>query len=357
MRRREWGKLRLRSNLPIIEANRPLAGENCVCGGENRVTRSLLVVIVIGAVLAGSGSLFTGCTAKPEPPLRVGAIVWPGYECLFLARALGKFEQQPVKLVEYPTTAEAIRSFQNGATEVVAMTGDEFLRLSAEEPELRVLLVMDVSKGADALVAKPEFQSIHELKGKRVGVELNSLGVFMLTRALEQGGLSVKDVQIVPVENDRHTEVFEEGKIDAVVTFDPHRAKLLQGGARVLFDSAKIPGEVVDYLVTRESLVKSRPEALRLLLRSWFEARRYLIEHPEGACEKMAAREKLHPAEFAEALKRIDIPSLEENRRMLGSEKKRSFENLQKLHETMLRAGLFKGAMPSGSALEGVLLP
>jgi ABC-type nitrate/sulfonate/bicarbonate transport system substrate-binding protein len=34
------------------------------------------------------------------------------------------------------------------------------------------------------------------------------------------------------------------GVVDALVTFEPHRARLLAGGARLLFDSSQIPGEI-----------------------------------------------------------------------------------------------------------------
>ena len=38
-----------------------------------------IVVVLFGLLLAGCGS-------QPEPPLRVGTNLWPGYEPLYLAR-------------------------------------------------------------------------------------------------------------------------------------------------------------------------------------------------------------------------------------------------------------------------------
>ena len=41
-----------------------------------------------------------GCTPDPEPILRVGTNVWPGYEPLYLARDLGYLDES-IRLVEY----------------------------------------------------------------------------------------------------------------------------------------------------------------------------------------------------------------------------------------------------------------
>lgn len=321
------------------------------------VPRSFRVSIAFCAALAVSWFALTGCSARPEPPLRVGAIVWPGYECLFLARALGKFEQKPVKLVEYPSSPEVIRSFRNGAIEVAAITSDEFLRLSAEEPDVCAILVMDVSNGADTILAKPEFKDLEALRGKRVAVEVNSTGVFLLSRALGSAGLSAKDVEIVPTENNSHAAVFQQGKVDAVVTFEPHRSELLDRGAHTVFDSSRIPGEIADFLVVHKSLIEERPAALKLLVQSWFEARDFLTREKPRACELMAAREHVTPGAFARSLNLLEIPSLAKNRQMLRGDRSATHTALTKMHDIMLANGMVKSAAPGAEVLDGRLLP
>src|SRR5688500_16803252 len=93
------------------------------------VTRKQFFSNVAFGSAAFTSAFLSGCVLKPAPPLRVGAIVWPAFECLFLAERIGIFNDQPIKPVEYPSTPEAIRAFRNRAIEVIALTGDEFLRL------------------------------------------------------------------------------------------------------------------------------------------------------------------------------------------------------------------------------------
>jgi NitT/TauT family transport system substrate-binding protein len=320
---------------------------------EIPVTRKhFLSSLALGA-LAGVPACLTGCVPISESPLRIGAIVWPGYECLFLARTLGLLDAQPIKLVEYPSSPEAIRAFRNGAIEVVAITGDEFLRLAADESGLRVILVTDFSNGADALVAQPEFDCVRKLEGKRVGVEVNATGVFMLTRSLDAVGMSVKDVEIVALENEQHVAAFETRRVDAVVSFEPNRTKLLKQGGRVLFDSSRIPGEVVDLLVTRESVLHARPDRLRALTKAWFAAREMMLHKTSEAAALVAPREGISPEEFAAALKLLTIPSLKENRRLLTRKEAELMQGFKKMHQVLRDAGRFKWATPNMNMLTG----
>ncbi len=307
-------------------------------------------------IVAGGCALSSGCGLNPEAPIRVGASIWPGYECLFIARSLRLFGDKPVKLVEYPSTPEVTRAFKNRAIEIAAFSSDEFLRLSADEPGLRAFLVTDFSHGADVLMSRPEHRCVADLRGKKVGVELNALGVYMLTRALEKGGLSKAEVQIIPMENDQHVAAYNGGKVDAVVTFEPHRTQLLKTGAHVLFDTSSIPGEVVDYLVTRESVLHERSRTIKAIVQGWFEARERLLNEGEEVARLVASREGVSPAEYLKSLDLLEIPSLEKNRQCLGSQGK-SYAMLRNTHQIMVQSGLFKGPPPGPELFNGGFLP
>jgi NitT/TauT family transport system substrate-binding protein len=293
---------------------------------------------------------------KPEPPLRVGATVWPGYECLFLARTLGKFNHTPIRLVEYPGTPDVVRSFQNGSIEAAAMTSDEFLRLTACDPDARAILVMDYSNGADAVLANPGIHSVAELKGHRVAVEVNALGSFLIARALERAGVDPKEVEIVPTENENHCKALQSGVADAVVTFEPHRSRLLSRGAHVIFDSSQIPGEISDLLVVHQSLIESRPDTIRHLVRSWFESAQYLSANPRRACESMAKREHVSAYDFAASLKLIEIPRQEENLEFFKDNARAGCAKLEQIHKQMSRAGIVGGPAPMAALLDGRFL-
>lgn len=106
--------------------------------------------------------------------------------------------------------------------------------------------------------------------------------------------------------------------MDAVVTFEPFRTKLLNQGARLLFDSRRIPGRIVDVLVVHADTVMTHPLALQDLLAGYFKAREHLAIQPEAASKRMAVRQGLSPAEVLASYDGLKLPELDENHSLLN---------------------------------------
>ncbi len=259
----------------------------------------------------------TGCPQKPSSPLRIGTNLWPGYETLHLAQNLGYYDQENLKLVDYPSGTEEVRAYRNGEIEGAGLSIDQALVLAATQGDVKIIAVMDVSDGGDVILGKPEITNIKALKGKRVGVESTSLGAYFLARALEKNGLSPKDVQIVSLELTEHERAYKEGKVDAVVTFGPARVKLLAAGAKLLFDSSQIPGEIVDTLVVRQSAIDNSAKDIQALVNGRFRALDYLNKNPQEAAARIAPRTQVTPEQILDAFKGLRQPDLAENQKLL----------------------------------------
>jgi NitT/TauT family transport system substrate-binding protein len=277
----------------------------------------------VGRVIRAIGvcvlaALAAGCTQDRTPPLRVGTNVWPGYEPLYLARDLELLDPDGVRLVEYSSASQVIRAYRNGRIDAAALTLDEVLLLLASGLEPRVALVMDISHGADAILARPGVDGLADLKGRRVGVENTALGAYVLSRALEQAGMSVDDVDVVEVEVDAHEGAYRGGEVDAVVTFEPVRSRLLAAGAHVVFDSTRIPGEIVDVLAVRREVLNRRPEVVRGVLRAWFGAVDRLHAHPREGARRIAERLRLDPEAVLKSYDGLELPDRTRNRWFLA---------------------------------------
>ncbi|MBU1405285.1 MAG: ABC transporter substrate-binding protein [Proteobacteria bacterium] len=265
-------------------------------------------------VLAG-GFWLNGCAKRQEPLLRVASNVWSGYETLYLARSLGYYEDKNIRLVELPSNSQVSQSLRNGVIEAACLTLDEALSLLQDGVDLRVVLVMDFSHGADVVMARPGIDTLQALRGKRIGVETAAVGATMLDAALQAGELQAEDVTIVPLTVDGHADAYRAGRIDAVVTFEPVRSRLLQEGARVLFDSAQVPGRIVDVLAVRPEVAAAHAKALGALLKGHFRAREYLAGQPQDAAKRMAPRLGENALEQFVGLR---LPGIQENQALLG---------------------------------------
>jgi len=295
---------------------------------------------------------FSACAKEEQAPLRIGNNVWPGYEPLYLARSLGYFDNTPIHLVEFPSASEVLRAYNSKAIEGAGLTMDEVLQLAENRQDPRVVAIMDFSHGGDVILGKPDIPDMPGLKGKRVGVEATALGAYVLTRALETNGMALQDIQIVSLEVNEHLEAFKKDQVDAVVTFGPVHSTLLEKGARLLFDSSKIPGEIVDVLTIRSDFIRDNPETVRLLLEGWFKAIDYMKKNPEDAARRMAPREKVTPEEFMASLKGLQILSLQENQDYLRNKESSFYKGLGRLSSLMLERKLLKVPMDPLSLID-----
>ena len=265
--------------------------------------------------------LLAGCSEKPEQRIKVALNSWPGYEPLFLAQEMGFFGELPPKLIRVQANTDTVKALKSGILDAAALTM-EVLRLAQDNPDMTVFLVLDVSDGGDAIVGQKGIASMADLKGLRIGVEAGALGAYVLSRAIElTPGLELADLEIYPVSYKNHEEVFANGEVDAIVTFEPVKSRLLERGGTTLFDSSQIPGEIVDVLVVRNEVARARPEAFRAIVEGWFSAMAYIERQPKMAFAKMATYEKISASLFEAGYRSMRFPSLEENRRLLASGK------------------------------------
>jgi len=312
-----------------------------------RTTKYLSVLACVTLVLA-----LAGCAREPATALRIGTNVWIGSEPLYLARELGRLDPAAVQLVEYPSASEVLRAFRNQTIDGMVISLDELFGLAVDGFQPRIILVVDVSHGADVVVGRSGMRTMRDLKGKSVAVESSALGAFVLSRALLLNDMQASDVNVVHLESNEQFGAFEKGQVDGAVTFDPYRAQFLKAGATTLFDSTQIPGEIVDLLAVRATVLQ-HPNAIQALLTGWFDALDYIKSNPKDAAQRMGIRQQTSGEQFLEAQKGLHIPSREENLKMLGGPAPQLAVTARRLMALMVDAKLLR----TGIDIEGVLAP
>ena len=301
--------------------------------------------------------LLAACDLKPELPLTLGTNVWPGYETFYLARSLGIYQKDTVKLVELPSATEVSHAFNHGLIDVAALTLDEVLVLAQHQTDIRVILVLDVSHGGDVLLARPDIYQLKDIKGKRVAVENTAVGAILLDGALTAANLSVADIDIIPVGVDEHLEAYTHKKIDAVVTFEPVKTQLQKIGAKLLFDSSKIPNRIVDVLVTRQAVIEQHPAQLKQLLSGYFEALEYFYQYPDDATVRMSPRLMVNPPEANTQFEGLVLSSLDDNIKLLSGTKPQLTLSIVNLVELMLKQKLLAKKVDAKYLIYGGFLP
>ena len=297
-------------------------------------------MLLVLPLLAGCSDAFDESTESQ--PMRIGSNVWPGYEPLYLARELGYYEGLPVSMVEYPSASEVLRAYRNGAIQAAALTMDEVLILAESGLDPRVVLLLDVSQGGDVILGRDGVQRVADLKGRKVGVENTALGAYVLSRALAMHDMQVSDVTLVPLEVNEHEAAFKAGKIDAVVTFDPVRTRLLDVDAQLLFSSEDIPGEIFDVLVVDGEYLAQHREVVASLVQRWFQTLEYQRQNPQRAAEVIARRQQLKTEDYLASMDGLKMVSRAENIEALSGQSPPVRAVMERLKNSMLQNKLLQ---------------
>lgn len=255
--------------------------------------------------------LLAGC-GHPESELRVGASPWPGNAPLFVAADEGRLGPR-TRMVEFPSETAALQAFRNQAIDVAILTLDEVVLLASEGQQPRVAALTDASSGAGALLARPPIASLAELKGRAIAVESTGVGGFILEHALRQAGLTPADVTIVSLPPHEQPSAYAERRIDAVLTDEPYATEFRQRGARKLFDTGDMDGDVIRAVVVRDACLADHPAQVDHLVRQIFASRDRLAKSGAGMAARMGQRYGISGGEFSSMYAGVKVLGPDDN--------------------------------------------
>lgn len=302
------------------------------------------MVLLAGAGVGLSAAL-PGCDGLSDQPVAVAAHVWVGYEPMFLARERGWLKDNQVQLLRTRSASESIASLRSGKAQAAALTLDEVLSARASGLPLTVVLVFDVSMGADMLVAQPQFKSLADLKGHRIGFEASSVGEVMLHEVLRVAGLSRHEVTLVNVPVHQQLVAWQQQTLDAVLAYEPVAGQLLTLGAVRLFDSCQIPGTIVDVLAVRpDALDRAHASALQHLIAGHFRALDHLMRSPQDAAYRMAPHLNLPASGVLLAYKGLMMPTVVSNYRWLAGPQPELLASARRVMPILLGSGAIQQA-------------
>jgi NitT/TauT family transport system substrate-binding protein len=259
-------------------------------------------------------TLLVACINQYEPPIRIGANAWPGYEYLFLAQHKGYYEAEGlnIKLIETASLNDTRRAFERGKIDGMASTAIEVVQAAANSGRIaKIFMIPGFSNGSDVIIANKNINSVNSLKGKRVGMELASLGQYMVARSLQQQNLSLDSIVIVPMQQEEMVRAMNNNKVDAVMAYPPMSIELLKDGSNhVIFSSADIPGEVMDVVALAPEVIAKHPDVPAKILRAWQRTLDFAAANPDEAFQVSASREGISKLAFSEALQGVELLSI-----------------------------------------------
>lgn len=208
-----------------------------------------------------------------------------------------------IKLERINDYIESINLYTAGKFQGCVMTNMDALTIPAVGGvDSTALIVGDYSNGNDGIITRGE-KSLKELKGKKVMLVQLSVSHYLLSRALDMNGMQEKEMTLINTSDAEIGAIFKTQKDAIAVTWNPILMNAVKTpGASMIFDSSKIPGEILDLMVVHSN---APDELKKALVGAWFETMQALEdkEKMKAAVDYMAANSGATYDEFIAQLK------------------------------------------------------
>lgn len=221
------------------------------------------------AFLSASVLALASCFASAAAPLKLAYSDWPGWTAFAIAEQKGWFKEVGVDVellwFEYGPSMEA---FSAGKVDGVMVTNGDALVTAAGGAKNIVIAVLDYSNGNDMIVARPGVETVADLKGKKIGLEVGFVEHLLLLKALESAGMKESDIEIVPTPTNQTPQVLASGQVDAIAAWQPNSGEALKAlaGSKAIFTSANVPGLIFDTIaVSPQSLAERREDWVKVI--------------------------------------------------------------------------------------------
>jgi NitT/TauT family transport system substrate-binding protein len=273
-----------------------------------RITwRALLRSCIICLI---SIAIVTACSPKPEllKVLSVGHVAWPGYAAHYVALAKGlyKAEGLNVKDVPFEADTDANGAFLAKRLDLLWAALPSGLSFVESNPDIKIIFQSDNSNGADGIVAR-NIKTKEALKGQRIARESAIFTEAQIERYLEKMGASRSDITILDLSAQEAAEAFIQGKVNAIVTYEPWLSKAAREGKGEVVFSTKDTNIVPDGLITREDIIQNYKPELLAYLRAIEKATQLIKQKPEEVKDIVAKALSVKPEEVAEQFALIKL--------------------------------------------------
>ncbi|OQY59074.1 MAG: lipid kinase [Desulfobacteraceae bacterium 4572_88] len=257
--------------------------------------RKTVVLLISVTIITGC---FSGDSVNAAEKFRIAWSHYTGWEPWEFARHKGILDKWAkkhgiaIQLDLVNDYIESINLYTAGTYHGCVMTNMDALTIPAVGGvDSTALIIGDFSNGNDGIVMK-KGDKVTDLKGREVKLVELSVSHYLLARALEMNKLSERDLKIINTSDADIAAIFVSDPNGAVVTWNPPLMQCRNvKGANLVFDSAKIPGEIIDMMVVRSNT----PDTLKKALTgAWYETMAMMSGKSKEAKEAIE-----HMAEFA----------------------------------------------------------
>jgi NitT/TauT family transport system substrate-binding protein len=259
----------------------------------------LLGILAVGAALPSSAAERSSFNVAWS--IYVGWMPWDYADRSGILKKWADKYGIKIKLTQVNEYVESINQYTAGTFDACVMTNMDMLTIpAAGGVDSTALIVGDFSNGNDGVVLKGKGKTLTDIKGQKVNLVELSVSHYLLARALESVGLRERDLKVINTSDADIVAAFSAPATTAVVTWKPQLSAVLSApNAQLVFDSSKIPGEILDLMVVKTDVLNANPKLGKALIGAWYETLALMFKNDAAGQAAQTAMAKTSGTDLA----------------------------------------------------------
>ena len=280
------------------------------------LTRGRIAVAALAALALGSCGKSEEAPAKRDTfsigwSIYAGWMPWPYAQQAGIVKKWADKYGLKINVVQVNDYVESVNQFTAGKLDGVTVTNMDALTIpAAGGKDTSAIILGDYSDGNDGIVLK-NGNTLSDIKGRTVYLVELSVSHYLLARGLSTFGMKLTDVKTMNTADADIVGAFANPSVTSAVTWNPQLSEIAKApGAKAVFTSHEIPGEILDLLTVDTATLKANPNLGKALAGIWYETIALMQRQDAQGAAARAAMAKLSgttPAAFDSQLSTTHI--------------------------------------------------
>ena len=282
--------------------------------------------------------------ANDSEPIKIAVSAWNPNVFMYLAQDLGYFDDAGVNvdLIDFAEFSDVPKAFNAGQLDGAFFSSFEVIAPASLGVDIKLVSVVDNSVGADGLLGY-DVTSIEDLKGKKIGVGMDTVSHIFLMLLLEEEGYSLDDFELVDFSSPSNgATALLTGDIQGLATFEPFISSCQSSDDKVhvIADTSQYPTMINDGIAFSGSVLENRHDEVVKIMECFYKAIDYWKENPDEANETLGGYLDCSGEDFAATMQKLDMVSAEDSYAQMTEEGEGSWaENMNLMSKFLLDRG------------------